>query len=134
MSSKYITIIEDDLDGSEGAETVQFGLDGQVYEIDLNEEHRAEFRKTLEKYASVARKADMAHQVRKGNRRGTARTGKRAGTTGTSRPATSGKGAEQAEKPDIREWAKANGYIVGDRGRVPKLVRENYEAAMREAG
>lgn len=29
----------------------------------------------------------------------------------------------------LREWARANGHEVSDRGRVPKEIREAFEAA-----
>ena len=29
----------------------------------------------------------------------------------------------------VREWARANGYEVSDRGRIPASVREAYDAA-----
>lgn len=35
MSKSVSVIITDDLDGSENAETVSFGFDGVIYEIDL---------------------------------------------------------------------------------------------------
>ena len=39
MAQKVQTLFIDDLDGSEAAGTVRFGLDGTDYEIDLNTEH-----------------------------------------------------------------------------------------------
>ena len=40
-------VVTDDLDGSPGAETVSFGVDGHSYEIDLSEKNRAGFGKSL---------------------------------------------------------------------------------------
>jgi transcriptional regulator with XRE-family HTH domain len=34
-----------------------------------------------------------------------------------------------ADPTDVRSWARANGYQIGDRGRVPADVRAAYEAA-----
>lgn len=134
MSRQTIVIVTDDLGGEGDAQTVTFGLDGHLYEIDLNDEHLDEFRKSLEKYASVARKTDFARTVRK-NRRTAGRASSR---KPAQQPAAPGKGSEQVQQaapqpesvPDVREWAKANGYIVGDRGRIPAIVREQYNAAM----
>ena len=41
MEQKVTITLVDDLDGSEGAETVSFGLDGTNYEIDLSEKNAA---------------------------------------------------------------------------------------------
>ena len=45
MAQKVQTLFIDDLDGSEAAGTVQFGLDGASYEIDLNSKHAEALRK-----------------------------------------------------------------------------------------
>ena len=37
MARKVQVILTDDVDGSEAAETVNFGLDGVTYEIDLSD-------------------------------------------------------------------------------------------------
>jgi len=39
MAQKTLILLQDDLDGSEAAETVSFGLDGKSYEIDLSEKN-----------------------------------------------------------------------------------------------
>ncbi|MFD4600552.1 histone-like nucleoid-structuring protein Lsr2 [Streptomyces sp. NPDC058464] len=35
------------------------------------------------------------------------------------------------EDEPVRLWARANGYLVNDRGRVPASVREAYEMSQR---
>lgn len=35
--------------------------------------------------------------------------------------------AEKADKPNIRQWARANGHTVGERGRIPKDVVDRFE-------
>ncbi|MFB8037844.1 histone-like nucleoid-structuring protein Lsr2 [Streptomyces sp. NPDC056004] len=30
----------------------------------------------------------------------------------------------------IRLWARANGYLVNDKGRIPAFIREAYEASL----
>ena len=42
MAQKIQVLMVDDIDGSEGSETVTFGVDGVNYEIDLNEKHAGE--------------------------------------------------------------------------------------------
>ena len=46
MASRTTISLVDDLDGSEAAETVMFGLGGQLYELDLTTEHAAMLRST----------------------------------------------------------------------------------------
>jgi hypothetical protein len=42
----------------------------------------------------------------------------------------SGRGRSSGPAPaDIREWARANGYDVSDRGRVSAEIKAAYEAA-----
>jgi Lsr2 len=47
MSKSASVIITDDLDGSQNAETVLFGLDGVTYEVDLGKKNRARLEKAL---------------------------------------------------------------------------------------
>lgn len=53
----------DDLDGTEGAETVHFALDGQAYEIDLSGTNAQAFRAMFGPYLSKARPAQEANGV-----------------------------------------------------------------------
>jgi hypothetical protein len=110
-----VTRIElvDDLDGKpipQGkGETVEFGLDGTGYAIDLSEKNAAKLRDTFGRYVDAARKVG-----------GRARRGRGGGGRGKTDP---------AQLKAIREWAKANGHEVSDRGRIPASVVEAYEAA-----
>ena len=47
----------DDLDGSDAAATVSFGLDGKTYEIDLSDDNAAKLRDSLAVFVSAARKS-----------------------------------------------------------------------------
>lgn len=110
MAQKTRVILVDDIEGDEitdGGETIQFGLDGVAYEIDLNDKNAAKLRDAMSFY--------IAHARRVGGRRQTTRGG-----------ATS---ASRNELQKIREWAKENGYKVSDRGRISKEVMEAYAAA-----
>ena len=105
MAQKVTITLVDDLDGSEGAETVSFGLDGTSYEIDLSEKNAAKLREALAGYVGHARKSGRAK--------------------GRTKAATnSGPSARE-----LRDWARSNGYEVSDRGRVPEEVRQAFEAA-----
>jgi hypothetical protein len=105
----------DDLDGSEAVGTVQFGIDGKWREVDLNKEHEQALRESLEDFLAVSRPvADTDH-------------GRRAGrkvSGGSARTVT-----DREQTQAIREWARANGHQVSDRGRIPKAVVEAYQAA-----
>ncbi|MCP2266479.1 Lsr2 family protein [Promicromonospora thailandica] len=108
MVQKVQLVLEDDIDGGAAHETVNFGLDGVSYEIDLNAEHAAQLRDALASWVGHARKV-KAPVAR--------------GTTTTRR---SRSGSDTAA---VREWAKANGYTVSDRGRIAAEVQEAYAKA-----
>lgn len=101
---RTITILEDDLDGSEGSERVSFAVDGVEYAIDLNEAHAKELREALGRFIRAARK------------------------TG-GRVATSRSGAATAR--EIRQWALSQGLPVNSRGRIQADTLEKYHAAKR---
>ncbi|MCV7421948.1 Lsr2 family protein [Mycobacterium yunnanensis] len=91
----------DALDGTAAAETVQFGLDGQLYSIDLSSEHAEELRRIMSEWAAYGRR------VRPVQRRHLARIDPwRKQVTGQ-------------ERDQIREWCQDNGYSVGTRGPLP---------------
>jgi hypothetical protein len=48
-------VLVDDLDGTEPADTVTFGLDGAIYEIELSEENIARLWTIFEPYVKAAR-------------------------------------------------------------------------------
>ncbi len=108
MAQKVQVILIDDVDGGSADETVTFSLDGVAYEIDLTAENAAKLRDDLSTW--------VGHARRVGGRRS---TGRRSGSRG------SGGGGESAA---IREWARANGYTVNDRGRIPANIKAAYDA------
>lgn len=105
----------------EGSETVAFGLDGTSYEIDLCQEHAAALREDFASYVGAARRPSGSGSGRRGGGRG----GRGAGGADRSGERSGGKG----KTAEVREWARANGYQVNERGRVPASVLEAYEAA-----
>ena len=109
MAQKVQTLFVDDLDGSEAEGTVRFGLDGAEYEIDLNAEHAQALRNALAHYVSAGRRAG-------GGARRQARGGHRASANGVN-------------STEVREWAKAQGMEVKDRGRVPAELVVKFKAA-----
>jgi hypothetical protein len=50
MSSKVIVLLEDDLDGTKADETIEFGLDGVAYAIDLSDDNAKKLRGALDGY------------------------------------------------------------------------------------
>ena len=117
MAQKVNVVLVDDIDGNDAVETVTFALDGVEYEIDLSEDNANKLRESLSLYTG--------HGRRTGGRR---RSGGGSGEqkSSRSRSAASNDGPSASE---IREWARANGHTVPDRGRVSAEVREAYAAA-----
>ncbi len=69
MATRTITTLIDDLDGSDIprglGETVRFGIDGENYEIDLNDDNAAALRETLSAYVEAARPVVAAASLRR---------------------------------------------------------------------
>lgn len=106
MAQKVETIVHlvDDIDGGKAARTIQFGLDGRSYEIDLSAKNAREMEKLFSRYTEAARPL-----------RGAAKR-KRREAAGPSHGA-------------VRAWAQDNGVEVNAKGRVPGDVIEAYEQA-----
>jgi hypothetical protein len=83
----------------------RFSIDGRDYEIDLCLKHSEKFDEAVSRYASHARKAS-ARLVR--TKRRTA--------------------AHRKHSAQVRAWAKANGFTVSERGRIPADVVNKYES------
>lgn len=110
MAKKVITRVTDDLDGTEGADTVQFGLDGVSYLIDLCEPNSDRLREVLAPYIAAGQKVGRQGRTTQ------------AVSSGTPRSA-------REENQRIREWAVKNGYEIADRGRIAAPIAEAYRAA-----
>ncbi|CAN5555090.1 Lsr2 family protein [soil metagenome] len=107
MATKTLVTLIDDIDGkSRAAETVAFSLDGIDYEIDLTAKHASKLRTQVTPWMEAARR-----------------------TGGTRRPAR--QKATDSDSTDIRSWARAHGYDVGDRGRIPQDASTAFRAANR---
>ncbi|MDH6283677.1 hypothetical protein M2284_004052 [Rhodococcus sp. LBL1] len=116
MAKKVTVTLIDDVDQDATAdETVEFGLDGVLYEIDLSSDNAAKLREQLDVWVSHARKVT--------NRR---RGGK--ATSGAS--ATSARASvDREQSAAIREWARRNGFTVSSRGRISAEITEAYNKA-----
>lgn len=103
MSSKVLLILEDDVDGSKADETIEFGLDGTSYAIDLSDANAKKLRGALDGYINKARKT--------GGRRSSRRDG------------------SKADLKAVRAWAASNKIELSRRGRIPRTVIDQYHAA-----
>jgi len=110
MAQKIQTLFIDDIDGGEAEGTVRFGLDGTEYEIDLSAKNADALRKALARYVDAARRTPGSTARRPG------RSGRRASANGLN-------------TTEVREWAKAQGIEVKDRGRVPAELVVKFKAA-----
>ena len=115
MAKQVITLLTDDLDGSEADRTVEFGLDGASYTVDLSDKNAGKLRKALEPYIAA------------GSRLGRGAVDRRAGRSG--RVLAAGSRSSREQNQAIREWAAKNGYEVSERGRIPTSVVEAFEKA-----
>jgi len=97
----------DDVDGSVGAETVLFGIDGKKLEIDLSEANAAKLRELFAPYMAAARRAG--------------------GSPGPTRPRTSSD-VPKRDLSEVRSWLVVNGYPVKERGRISTEWLQAYEA------
>jgi len=109
VAQKVQTLFIDDLDGSTAEGMVRFGLDGTEYEIDLNAGHAQQLRDALSAYVRAGRRI----------------------SGGSGRPARGGRrgSASGLNTTEVREWAKAQGIEVKDRGRVPAELVVKFKAA-----
>ena len=104
MAQRTQVILEDDIDGSPADETVRFAYDKTQYEIDLSSEHAQALRDALSAYIEHARKALATPRQARGPRK-------------------------RVDNSAVREWARAQGKEISDRGRIPASVMKEYEAA-----
>jgi hypothetical protein len=98
----------DDLDGQAADETVEFGVDGKNYEIDLSKDNAEKLRDSLAAFVSAARRAG-------GGRR------RAASSSSARRPSI-----DREQNQAIRDWARKRGMKVSDRGRIPADVLDAY--------
>ncbi|MGH9105988.1 MAG: histone-like nucleoid-structuring protein Lsr2 [Acidimicrobiales bacterium] len=106
------------------SDSVSFTYGGKTYTLDLCNQHLDEVKATLDGFASAGHSTGRATRGRRRN----APSGR---ASKGSRPPSAPRGESQAE---IREWARAQGYAVGDRGRIPGEVRSAYESAHSKGG
>ncbi|MDP9168329.1 MAG: Lsr2 family protein [Actinomycetota bacterium] len=111
MGKKKTVVLIDDVDGTTASESVEFGIDGQVYSLTLSSANAEALRSTLKGWAEHARR------VTPPRRRHLARAD-------PWRKQVTGK-----ERTEIREWCQHNGYVVGSRGPLPFEAVDAFRSA-----
>ncbi|MFD3331325.1 Lsr2 family protein [Streptomyces sp. NPDC058700] len=112
MAQRVVVTLSDDMDGGEAAETVAFGLDGKMYEIDLNAANAKKLRKALAPYLAAGRRLPAR------------------GAAGRTPSAETYTHTSLAPDPAaVRAWAQSNKMEVPARGRIPKRVYEAFREA-----
>jgi hypothetical protein len=107
MSKNVSVIVTDDLDGSDRAETISFGLAGVMYEIDLSSRNRAKLEQELAPFIKVGRRVPRGPRSR-----GTGHAGR-----------------SSVDRSAVRAWAKSAGFQVSERGRISTEIMQKYQAA-----
>jgi hypothetical protein len=110
VAKQTLVVLTDDLDGGKADRTVEFGVDGVTYTIDLSDKNAKKLHATLERYISAGSRIGRTRP----DPRRTRRTG----------PASARAGRD--ENRAIREWAAENGYEVSERGRIPASIIDAY--------
>jgi len=104
VTSRVMLSYLDDLDGSEASETVEFGLDGDGYEIDLSPSNARALRALLSPYVGAARRLTAGgrpfHRVQ-----------------------------VDPDPKIVRTWAANAQVPCPNRGRIPREVVDAFEQA-----
>lgn len=108
MAQRVQVTLIDDIDQTEGAETVTFALEGVTYEIDLSTKNAAKLRDSLAPWIGHGRRVVASRSA------SATRAGSRRAST---------------DSAAVREWARANGHTVSERGRISRAVMDAYAAA-----
>jgi hypothetical protein len=104
MAQKIEVKFLDDIDGSEAIGTLEFTWEGTTIQVDLNQEHMEEYNHVFEYLKSIGRVVSKAKRA----------------------PYGSKKGQGSSDTGKIREWLRAKGHQISDRGRIPNRLMEEY--------
>jgi hypothetical protein len=107
MVQKRIVELVDDLDGGTAEETVTFGLDGKLYELDLSSTNADALRAALAPFISA---------------------GRRSRAVASGRVPRQGGSSGDVDTAAVRKWAVENGYAINTRGRIPAPILEAYNS------
>ncbi|MQM26050.1 histone-like nucleoid-structuring protein Lsr2 [Glycomyces albidus] len=113
MAKKTVVTLFDDIDGSEAAETVEFGIDGYLYTVDLSKAHADELRDRLTAYREFGTELGRYHASK---------------APAIRSPRLPGR-EDRDRNRDIRRWAEENNLPVKARGKLPDGVVARYNEA-----
>ncbi|MGI4896856.1 MAG: histone-like nucleoid-structuring protein Lsr2 [Janthinobacterium lividum] len=116
MAQRTTVVLTDDIDGGKADETIQFGIEGVSYEIDLSDANAEKLRRAVELY--------IEHGRRVSGRRSSV-------ATAAPAPAATPR-ATRSDAPDstaVRAWARGQGIEVSDRGRIKGDVIRQFQEA-----
>jgi Lsr2 len=116
MATVIRTQMVDDLDGTTSADvsTVSFALDGVTYEMELTASNREKLFDSLAGFVLAARTVGGRGRVFSAPPRTFVRPR-----------------VDREQNQAIRDWARASGRRVADRGRIPATILEDFEKAHR---
>lgn len=122
MAKKVKTWLTDDLEAAKGNDveadqTVEFGLDGATYEVDLSTKNATKLRNDIEQW--------IAHARMTGGRRKRIINTPKVPTTATAN------GMDATQRKACREWLRNNTKEwknIGERGRIPEAAMEAFNS------
>jgi hypothetical protein len=137
---KIVTIdYIDDLDGvpidERDVDTVEFSYRGEDYTLVLTTKNGAQFNKDIARYIKAAKKAKANEGRAPRAKKVSAESPKSAQPKAApkrkaqSRKAATPKLSGSDRSRAIREWARANGHSVSERGRISTDIISAYDAA-----
>lgn len=100
------TVLIDDIDGGEADVTIAFVINGDPYTLDLSQANAAKFWKAVNPYIAAAQKNADRHNT-----------------------AIQNLSETFEQRQVIRDWARAQGYDISDRGRIPIDIAEAFNDA-----
>ena len=107
----------DDVDGAVADETIEFGIDGKRYEIDLSTANAGQLRDAFASYIAAARRSPRT-------RRGSSASP--SSSRGSLSVGSSTTVADREQNQAIREWARQQGMKISERGRIPADIIQKY--------
>lgn len=126
MASKSVIMRVCDLhrESVPAVKTVRFTWEGTRHQLDLCTDHLDEVESAVNQWV---RGTTTSAGARRGGRKAAAARPARAAKRSRAKRASSSAASNPSR--ELRTWAKANGFNVSDRGRIPSDVRTAYEAA-----
>jgi hypothetical protein len=102
-------------DGTEAVTTIRMDNGTARFELDLCQAHFDEL-------------TGAGRRLRRRRRTGLARSTTKAANKSTAAAKTRRRGRGARDSAAVREWARANGHTVSDRGRIPGRILEAFTA------